>query len=178
MARPHCYASIVHVAPRLASGWPGCEWTASQPMRCISYVCCATLSRARLSSWRQVRHRSIDLRPCRICSGCCPASREPLVLVVDNFETAAVPDFEAVFAQVVRTLPERVQLCVGTRVVPTARLARLQIREGTVVISNEELCFRPAENPVLLFRVLAIATGGRGADSRAYRRLACGPAGH
>lgn len=69
----------------------------------------------------------------------------PVVLVVDNFETAAVPEFEAVFAQVVRSLPESVQLCVGTRVLPTARLARLQIRDGTVIVSNEELCFRPAE---------------------------------
>lgn len=71
--------------------------------------------------------------------------REPVVLVVDNFETAASAHFEAVFAQVVRGLPMSVQLCVGTRVLPTARLARLQIREGTVVIANEELCFRPSE---------------------------------
>lgn len=69
-----------------------------------------------------------------------------LVLVVDNFESAASPHFDAMFAQLVRSLPESVQLCVGTRVLPTARLARLQIREGTVVISNEELCFRPAES--------------------------------
>ena len=70
---------------------------------------------------------------------------EPVVLVVDNFETAASAPFEAVFAQAVRSLPMSVQLCVGTRVLPTARLARLQIREGTVVIANEELCFRPSE---------------------------------
>ena len=70
----------------------------------------------------------------------------PLVLVVDNFESAASPHFDAMFAQLVRSLPESVQLCVGTRVLPTARLARLQIREGTVVISNEELCFRPSES--------------------------------
>ncbi|HKY91509.1 MAG TPA: LuxR C-terminal-related transcriptional regulator, partial [Nevskiaceae bacterium] len=69
----------------------------------------------------------------------------PIVLVVDNFETAASPEFEALFAQVVRGLPDEVQLCVGTRVLPTARLARLQIREGTVVIEAEELRFRPAE---------------------------------
>lgn len=71
--------------------------------------------------------------------------RQPVVLVVDNFETAASSDFEAVFAQVVRSLPVTVQLCVGTRVLPTARLARLQIRAGTVVVANEELCFRPSE---------------------------------
>lgn len=71
--------------------------------------------------------------------------REPLVLVVDNFETAASAQFESVFAQIVRSLPMTVQLCVGTRVLPGARLARLQIREGTVVLSNEELCFRPSE---------------------------------
>lgn len=73
------------------------------------------------------------------------AISEPLVLVVDNFETAAVPEFEALFAQVVRSLPPTVQLCVGTRVLPAARLAQLQIRDGTVMISNEELCFRPSE---------------------------------
>lgn len=71
--------------------------------------------------------------------------REPVVLVVDNFETAASTHFEAVFAQVVRSLPVTVQLCVGTRVLPTAHLARLQIRDGTVVVANEELCFRPSE---------------------------------
>lgn len=71
--------------------------------------------------------------------------RVPVVLVVDNFETAASSHFEAVFAQVIRSLPMSVQFCVGTRVLPTARLARLQIREGTVVIANEELCFQPAE---------------------------------
>jgi len=70
---------------------------------------------------------------------------QPVVLVVDNFETAASSPFETVFAQVVRGLPETVQLCVGTRVLPTARLARLQIRAGTVVVANEELCFRPSE---------------------------------
>lgn len=71
--------------------------------------------------------------------------QEPLVLVVDNFETAASAPFESVFAQIVRSLPLTVQLCVGTRVLPGARLARLQIRESTVVLSNEELCFRPSE---------------------------------
>lgn len=70
---------------------------------------------------------------------------EPVVLVVDNFETAASSHFEEVFAQVVRGLPTTVQFCVGTRVLPTARLARLQIRDGTVVVANEELCFGPAE---------------------------------
>lgn len=70
---------------------------------------------------------------------------DPLVLVVDNFETAASTHFESVFAQIVRSLPMSVQLCVGTRVLPGGRLARLQIREGTVVLSNEELCFRPSE---------------------------------
>ncbi|MGH8519004.1 MAG: AAA family ATPase, partial [Panacagrimonas sp.] len=79
---------------------------------------------------------------------------EPVVLVVDNFETAASAPFEAVFAQVVRSLPMSVQLCVGTRVLPTARLARLQIREGTVVIANEELCFRPSET-IEFFREFA-----------------------
>lgn len=69
----------------------------------------------------------------------------PVVLVVDNFEVAASTHFEGLFAQVVRSLPESVQLCVGTRVLPTTRLARLQLREGTVVIANEELCFRLSE---------------------------------
>lgn len=72
--------------------------------------------------------------------------REPLVLVIDNFETAASAHFESVFAQIVRSLPMTVQLCVGTRVLPGGRLSRLQIREGTVVLSNEELCFRPSES--------------------------------
>lgn len=80
--------------------------------------------------------------------------KEPVVLVVDNFETAASAPFEAVFAQVVRGLPMSVQLCVGTRVLPTARLARLQIRDGTVVIANEELCFRPSET-IEFFREFA-----------------------
>lgn len=71
--------------------------------------------------------------------------REPLVLVIDNFETAASTHFESVFAQIVRSLPLTVQLCVGTRVLPGGRLARLQIRESTVVLSNEELCFQPSE---------------------------------
>jgi LuxR family maltose regulon positive regulatory protein len=71
--------------------------------------------------------------------------REPVVLVVDNFETAASSHFEAVFAKVVRSLPMAVQLCVGTRVLPTAFMARQQIRDGTVVVANEDLCFRPSE---------------------------------
>ena len=79
---------------------------------------------------------------------------DPVVLVVDNFETAASAHFEAVFAQVVRGLPMSVQLCVGTRVLPTARLARLQIREDTVVLANEELCFRPSET-IEFFREFA-----------------------
>jgi LuxR family maltose regulon positive regulatory protein len=71
--------------------------------------------------------------------------RDPVVLVVDNFESATAPEFEAVFAQVVRRLPESVQLCVGTRALPTAHLARLQIRDRTILVSNQELCFRPSE---------------------------------
>lgn len=79
---------------------------------------------------------------------------EPVVLVVDNFETAAAPNFEDAFAQVVRSLPVTVQLCVGTRVLPAPRLARLQIRDGTVVLANEELCFRPSET-IEFFREFA-----------------------
>lgn len=71
---------------------------------------------------------------------------EPVVLVVDNFDSMVVPDFDVVFAQLVRSLPESVQLCVGTRVIPSARMARLQLRDGTLLIANEDLCFRPAES--------------------------------
>ena len=69
----------------------------------------------------------------------------PIVIVVDNFEAAASPDFEAIFAQIERSLPENVQLCVGTRLLPTSRLAGLRLRSDVVLISNEELCFRPSE---------------------------------
>lgn len=71
---------------------------------------------------------------------------QPVVLVVDNFDSMVVPDFDVVFAQLVRSLPESVQLCVGTRVIPSERMARLQLRDGTLMIANEYLCFRLAES--------------------------------
>lgn len=67
------------------------------------------------------------------------------VIVVDNFELAAGPGLEGVFAQAVRCLPEGVQLCVGTRVLPTAKLSRMLVEEQTLVIGEADLRFRAAE---------------------------------
>jgi LuxR family maltose regulon positive regulatory protein len=67
------------------------------------------------------------------------------VIVIDNFEHAANPELARVLMQVIRLLPESVQLCIGTRVLPTNRLTRMRIQEQTVVIDEAELRFRPAE---------------------------------
>ncbi len=63
------------------------------------------------------------------------------LIVVDNFEQAFTADLEGVFMQVVRVLPEGVQLCIGSRVLPSDRLVSLRMREQMVVIDESELRF-------------------------------------
>jgi LuxR family transcriptional regulator, maltose regulon positive regulatory protein len=67
------------------------------------------------------------------------------LVVVDNFEQAFTAGLEGVLIQVVRVLPPGVQLCIGTRVLPTGQLAGLQLREQLLILDEEELRFRPAE---------------------------------
>jgi LuxR family maltose regulon positive regulatory protein len=67
------------------------------------------------------------------------------VIVVDNFEQAAAPALEAVFSQAVRLLPDGVQLCIGTRVLPTSKLSRMLVEDQIIVIDHEDLRFTPGE---------------------------------
>ena len=73
------------------------------------------------------------------------AIRTGITIVVDNFEQAAHPGMEAVIAQLVRVLPRGAQLCIGTRVIPSINLPRLQLREQAVVVNVEGLRFRAGE---------------------------------
>ncbi|MFP5305198.1 MAG: LuxR C-terminal-related transcriptional regulator [Gammaproteobacteria bacterium] len=68
------------------------------------------------------------------------------LIVVDNFEQAFTVGLEGVFMQVVRVLPDGVQLCIGSRVLPTERLVGLKMREQVIVIDENDLRFRPAES--------------------------------
>lgn len=67
------------------------------------------------------------------------------LIVVDNFEQAFTADIEGVFMQVVRILPPAVQLCIGSRVLPSDRLVSLRMREQMVVIDEHDLRFRVEE---------------------------------
>lgn len=82
---------------------------------------------------------------------CVQATKGELVIVADNFEQAAHPGMEAVIAQLVRVLPTGTQLCIGTRVIPSINLPRLQLREQAVVVNVEGLRFR-ANETVEFFR--------------------------
>lgn len=73
------------------------------------------------------------------------AVKNGLVVVVDNFEQAAHAGMEAVIAQLVRVMPKGAQLCIGTRVIPSINLPRLQLREQAVVVNVEGLRFRANE---------------------------------
>lgn len=68
------------------------------------------------------------------------------LIVVDNFEQAFTVGLEGVFMQVVRALPEGVQLCIGTRVLPTERLVGLKLREQLVIVDEDDLRFRIQES--------------------------------
>lgn len=76
---------------------------------------------------------------------CVRAMKTGITIVVDNFEQASHPGMEAVVAQLVRVLPKGVQLCIGTRVIPSINLPRLQLREQAVVVNVEGLRFRAGE---------------------------------
>ncbi|MBX3490985.1 LuxR C-terminal-related transcriptional regulator [Parvibaculum sp.] len=76
---------------------------------------------------------------------CVRAMKTGITIVIDNFEQASHPGMEAVVAQLVRVLPAGVQLCIGTRVIPSINLPRLQLREQAVVVNVEGLRFRAAE---------------------------------
>ncbi|MEX0839560.1 MAG: AAA family ATPase, partial [Parvibaculum sp.] len=76
---------------------------------------------------------------------CLRAIKSGIVMVVDNFEQASHPGMEAVIAQLVRVLPKGAQLCIGTRVIPSINLPRLQLREQAVVVNVEGLRFRAGE---------------------------------
>jgi LuxR family maltose regulon positive regulatory protein len=67
------------------------------------------------------------------------------VIVVDSFEHGASPGLETVFAQLVRLLPATVQLCIGTRALPAAKLSRMLVEEQTLAIDQEDLRFRASE---------------------------------
>ncbi len=68
------------------------------------------------------------------------------LVVVDNFEQAFSAGLEGVLMQVVRTLPQGVQLCIGTRVLPSQPLVGLKLREQVVVIDEDELRFTAGES--------------------------------
>ncbi len=68
------------------------------------------------------------------------------LVVVDNFEQAYTGGLDGVLQQVVRVLPAGVQLCIGTRSLPTEQLVGLRLREQMLVIDEDELRFRPAES--------------------------------
>lgn len=76
---------------------------------------------------------------------CVRAMTSGITIVVDNFEQASHPGMEAVVAQLVRVLPKGVQFCIGTRVIPSINLPRLQLREQAVVVNVEGLRFRAGE---------------------------------
>lgn len=78
-------------------------------------------------------------------SRCVQAVEGELVIVIDNFEQAAHTGMEAVIAQLVRIVPKGAQLCIGTRVIPSINLPRLQLREQAVVVNVEGLRFRANE---------------------------------
>lgn len=71
--------------------------------------------------------------------------QHPSVIVIDNFEQGASVEFGRVLSQAIRLLPEVVQLCIGTRVMPLSRLARLQVHQRSYVLDERELRFTPAE---------------------------------
>jgi LuxR family maltose regulon positive regulatory protein len=79
------------------------------------------------------------------------------VIVVDGFEHAGAAGLESVFAQVVRLLPEGVQLCIGTRALPPANLARLLVEDQAIAIGQEDLRFRAAETAEFLRDVAALS---------------------
>lgn len=67
------------------------------------------------------------------------------LLVLDNFEHAMSPAIDSLFAQLLRELPRSVQLCIGTRVLPSRRLVALQVTGDTEVIDEAALAFSPGE---------------------------------
>lgn len=71
--------------------------------------------------------------------------KQETLVVLDNFEAAANPGLESVFGQVVRLVGERLQLCVGTRVLPTRKLSRLVVHNQALLVDEQELRFRSAE---------------------------------
>ncbi|MCK5771179.1 LuxR C-terminal-related transcriptional regulator [Algiphilus sp.] len=71
--------------------------------------------------------------------------RKPAVLVVDNFEQGANVEFGRVLSQVIRLLPPSLQLCIGTRVMPVTRLARMRVQEESFLLDEADLRFQPAE---------------------------------
>jgi LuxR family maltose regulon positive regulatory protein len=74
----------------------------------------------------------------------------PVLVVIDNFEQAFAEGLEGVFTQLLRALPEGMQLCIGTRVVPGGRLAGAALRGELVLVGEEQLRFGPAESAEFL----------------------------
>jgi len=68
------------------------------------------------------------------------------LVVIDNFEQAFSVGLESALMQVVQVLPQGVQLCIGTRALPTGPLAGLRLSEQAVVIDEQELRFSNGES--------------------------------
>lgn len=67
------------------------------------------------------------------------------VIVLDNYDQTRDPGLETLLTQLIRALPEGVQLCMGARSLSASRLAALKLDSRALVLDEEDLRFEPAE---------------------------------
>lgn len=78
------------------------------------------------------------------------AAGSRVVIVIDNYESAAGPGLDAVLTQLLRSLPGDVQLCIGTRVLTLPGVARMRLQGEIAIVDEADLRFRPEETAEFL----------------------------
>lgn len=68
-----------------------------------------------------------------------------VLVVIDNYESAAGPGLDGVLSQVLRIMPGNVQLCLGTRVLTLGGVARMRLQGEIAIVDEADLRFRPEE---------------------------------
>ena len=68
-----------------------------------------------------------------------------VLIIIDNYESAAGPGLDAVVTQLLRSVPDNVQLCLGTRALTLHGVARMRLQGEIAIVDAADLRFRPEE---------------------------------
>lgn len=150
LLRQYCNARVNEGAK---VSWIHMETHSADPARLVQMLCEAAEDAAELP---QDRRGGSSVQDFVTVAATLP---QHSTFVIDNLEHSTHPGLEIIFTQLVRLLPEGIQLCLAARTIPPINLPRMQLREQAVVLSVEELRFGLGETTEFLreFKTLQVS---------------------